>query len=497
MIIGIDLGTTYSAGAYVDDSGMSHIINNSEGGTLTPSVVMFDADNSVIVGEIAKDNAVIEPGNVVSVVKNYMGKKLVLKEFAGKEYTPEMISSFIIRKVVQDASTALGETIDGVVITVPAYFTDAQRKATEDAAAMAGVYLIGMINEPTAAALCYIKKNEIQDKNILIYDLGGGTFDVTILHVEDSDNIEVLATGGLSNAGGRFFDQYIVDYVREYMEEKYEIDLEDDEYIDELQELYIKAENAKMQLSSKNETVIILKIGAIKEQIKITRELFESMISKVYMRTESKIKDTLKCAGMQSHEIDKVLLVGGSSRIPYIVNGIQKFIGQEPSKEVNPDEAVAIGAAIYANIKMDKHTSKKFTDVCSHSIGVVVNDEQGNEENEVVIPRNSKLPVENEQRFRTMIAGQKKICLTVTEGEYKELTDITIIGNFDIALPEGLPENALVLLKICLDTHQLIHIKIVLPDAAFEDEYHMKRVANMDEDMVKNYTGIFRDYQVS
>ena len=166
MIIGIDLGTTYSVGAYVDSSGNPQIINNSEGDTSTPSVVMFEENNSIVVGEVAKDHAVMDPENVVSVVKNYMGKKLVLKKFEGREYTPEMISSFIIRKVVQDASAVLGETVEGAVITVPAYFTDSQRKATEDAATMAGIYLAGMINEPTAAALCYIKKQNIQNQNM-------------------------------------------------------------------------------------------------------------------------------------------------------------------------------------------------------------------------------------------------------------------------------------------------------------------------------------------
>lgn len=497
MIIGIDLGTTYSVAAYLDESGNPHVVNNSEGSTLTPSVVMLEKEDNVIVGAIAKDHAVIEPSKVISVVKNYMGKKTVLKEMDGQQYTPEIISSFIIRKLVQDVSVALGESVDGVVITVPAYFTDAQRKATEDAVTMAGVYLAGMINEPTAAAICYVKKHHIKNQNLLIYDLGGGTFDVTVLHVNDENDIEVVATGGLSNAGGRFFDQYIVDYVRDYMEENYAIDLEDKEYTDELQELYLKAENAKMQLSSKSEVIINLKINQIKEQIKITKELFESMIKKVYIRTESKMKDALKCAELQPEQIDKVLLVGGSSRIPFITNSIKEYVGKEPSREVNPDEAVAMGAALFANIKVQDKEKQHFVDVCSHSIGVVVNNELGQEENEVVISRNSKLPVEKEQRFRTMIENQKKICLTVTEGEYKELTDVTIIGSFDIGLPSDLPENALVLLKICLDIHQLIHIKIALPDAGFEQEYHMKRIANMDEETVKNYTGILRDYQVS
>jgi molecular chaperone DnaK len=497
MILGIDLGTTYSVGAYVDEAGIPQIINNAEGSTLTPSVVLFDDADSIVVGEVAKDSAVIRSRNVVSQAKACMGKKKVLKEFNGQQYTPEMISSFIIRKVVQDATAALGTEIDSAVITVPAYFTDAQRQATEDAAVMAGVHLAGMINEPTAAALCYVKKHNVQNENILIYDLGGGTFDVTILHVADSSNIEVLSTGGLSNAGGHFFDQYIVDYVRDYMKEKHDIDLEEEEYVDELQELYIKAENAKIQLSNKTAVTIVLKIGKIKEQIKITREQFEGMIKKMYGRTENKMKDALKGAGLQPDAIDKVLLVGGSSRIPYIVQRMKAFIGKEPSKEVNPDEAVAIGAALYANMNVKNDKERQFIDVCSHSIGVVVIDDLGQEENQVIIPRNSKLPVENEQRFRTVEKDQKMVCLTVTEGEYKELTDVTVIGEFDINLPAGLPEKSLILLKISLDRHQLIHIRFALPDIDFEQEYHMKRIANMDEDDIRNVTGMLRDYKVN
>lgn len=496
MVLGIDLGTTYSVGAYVDESGMLQIINNSEGSTITPSVVMFDEKSHIVVGDIAKDNAVIRPQDVVSVVKNYMGKQMVLKEYENQKYTPEMISSFIIRKIVKDAEEYSGKQVTGVVITVPAYFTDAQRKATEDAASMAGVSLVGMINEPTAAALCYIKKQNIQNENILIYDLGGGTFDVTILRVESGNKIDVLATGGLSNAGGRFFDQNIVDYIVEYINEKYEIDLEDDEYLDDLQEIYQKAESAKMQLSTRNTTSIVLKIGKIKEQIEITREQFNSMISKVYGRTENKMKEAVRAAGVSFSEIDKILLVGGSSRIPYIIENIQKCIGKEISREVNPDEAVALGAALYAEMNVNESATASFTDVCSHSIGIVVQNNKGQEENEVVIPRNSKLPVSKEQRFRTIVERQSVIHLTITEGEYKELTDITIIGEFDINLPSGLPENALVIITISLDKYQLIHIHIKLPDANFEEEHRMKRIANMDEEMVKNVTGILRDYSV-
>lgn len=494
MILGIDLGTTYSVGAYLKDDGNVEIIHNTEGSTLTPSVVMFDAEDGFTVGEVAKEHAVMDP-DVVQVIKNSMGDKNYHKQYGGTDYTPEMISSLIIRKVVQDAQAATGESVEGVVVTVPAYFTDAKRMATEQAVTMAGVPLIGMINEPTAAALCYIKKQDITDENLLVYDLGGGTFDVTILHAH-GDELDVLATGGISNLGGRFFDQCIVDHVRDCMEEKHEIDLEDEDYVEELQELYIKAENAKIQLSQKSKASIALKIGKIKESITITRKQFESMIQVMYTRTESKVKDALKEAGISAEEIDKVLLVGGSSRIPYIAEHIHQLVGKEPSREVNPDEAVAIGAAIYAGIK--KEPGKlQFKDVCSHSIGVVVNNGKGGEENEIIIPRNSILPISKEQRFRTIVKNQEILRLTVTEGEYRELTDVTVIGSFDIPLPENTEERTPVIIHIALNEYQLIDIIVELPDKKFKQKYNIKRRANMDEEKVEKITGILRDVAVS
>lgn len=494
MILGIDLGTTFSVGAYMEDNGEIHIIDNTEGSALTPSVVLFDEENEIIVGDVAKENAVLRPEDVIAVVKNYMGKDVVLKERDGKSYTPEMISSFILRKVVQDAQNFTGEKVEGVVVTVPAYFTDAQRKATGDAVVMAGVPLVGMINEPTAAALSYVKNHNIQNENIMIYDLGGGTFDVTILKIHSFENIEVLSTGGLSNAGGHFFDQFIVDYVNDYMKEHHDIDLEDEEYTDELQDLYIKAENAKIHLSQKVKVTIPLKVGKVKESIELTRDQFESMIARVYMRTESKCKDALKEAKLTVGDISKVLMVGGSSRIPYVTEHIAQFTGKEPCKEINPDEAVAMGAAIYAKVG---NTKTKFTDVCSHSIGVVVVNEYGQEENEIIIRRNSQIPVQQEEYFRTMVENQQKLELAVTEGEFKELTDVTIIGRFEIELPDGLPEKSRIVIRIWLDHYQLIHITVALPDVGFEKEYHMKRIANLDDETVQNVTGMLRDYKIS
>lgn len=497
MVLGIDLGTTYSLAAYVDPSGSPQIIPNSEGANSTPSVVLFDDGDNIVVGAAAKDSCVIRPLDVVSEAKNYMGQKRVLMTRGQKQYSPEMISGFILRKVVQDAESGLGQSVTGVVITVPAYFSDAQRKATEDAALMADIPLLGTINEPTAAALCYVRQYNLRDETVLVYDLGGGTFDVTVLRVASMDQIRVLSTAGISKTGGRFFDQFIVDYVCDQMEQAHGIDLTDDEYADDLQELYLKAETAKTQLSSRTSTSIVLKIGKIKEQIPISRALFESMIAQRYSRTESKVKEALKEAGCTPQDIDRVLLVGGSSRIPYIGERLEAFFGKKPCRDLNPDEAVALGAALYAQmLQSSSQRSAQFTDVCSHSIGVVVL-ERGREENEVIIPRNSAIPVSAQQTFRTSVPNQRKIDLTITEGEFRELSDVTVIGTFEIDLPAGLSGNSLVLIDISLDQHQLIHVHVALPEISFSQEYQLQRIANLDKEALASATGIVREHRVS
>lgn len=490
--IGIDLGTTYSVGAYVAPDGSIKILDNKEGDSSTPSVVSFEDDENIVVGRTAKKNAIIRPEDVVSDTKNYMGKKKVLHKKDGKEYTPEMVSSFILRKIVNDSAAALGEKIDGAVVTVPAYFADSERKATKDAVTMAGVALLGMISEPTAAALCYVKGKNVANENLLIYDFGGGTFDVTILHVDEKQHIEVCSTDGLRNVGGRFLDQEIVDYVVEYMQEKYGVDLEDDEFADDLQELNNDAEEAKIQLSSRDSASIIVKIiadcGKISECIEITRADFEKMVDKFYRRTEVKMKDALNKAGLQKSDINRVLLVGGTSRIPYIAEKVRDYMGFEPSKDIDPDEAVAMGAAIFAKCCMSKDDI--LTDVCSHSIGMTFLNSQGVEENDIIIKKNSKLPAKNEQSYRTMKENQEFIRLTITEGEYRELTDVTIIGKYRINLPQGVPKGSLVTVAISLDRNQLLHIHVKVPDFRIDEEYYLNRLANMDDAEVEKMTEV-------
>lgn len=497
MVLGIDLGTTYSVAAFMDEENKPQVIQNNEGNRMTPSVVLFDTDNSIVVGDAAKDSSAIRPEDIVEEVKNKMGERVVVKKAGGKDYTPEMISSFILRKMVKDAEHFLGKQVDEVVITVPAYFSDAQRKATEDAAALAGVKTLGIINEPTAAALCFVSQNNIENQKILVYDLGGGTFDVTILDVKEKNRVEVMSTAGLREAGGRFFDLNIVDYVCEYMEDKHDIDLTDEDYLDEFQEVLLKAEKVKIQLSNVEKASIPLKIGRIKEKIEITREQFEDIIRDTYEKTERLMKEALRNASLKTNDIDKVLLVGGSSRIPYIVDRIEKFTGKMPSREINPAEAVAMGAVLYAESLKGNGNGTSFTDVCSHSIGVVVfNKDTQDEENQPLIRRNTKIPIEVKQNFRTMVNRQKRLELRLTEGEYKELTDVTIIGTLMIELPEHIQKNELIQLTISLDNNQLIHVHMEIPKHNFVKECQFRRDDNMTEEDIESITGMLLDMDV-
>jgi molecular chaperone DnaK len=502
MVLGIDLGTTYSVGAYLDENGNPQVITNMEGSQTTPSVVYFENANSVVVGQSAKDNSIINPEDVVSAVKNYMGEKKVYRSTHGQEYTPEVISSFILKKIVSDSEKRLDlkEPIKDVVITIPAYFTDAQRTATEDAAKIAGLNLIGTINEPTAAALYYAVSTKLNHANILIYDLGGGTFDVTIIRVDD-DDIVVKSTGGLSKVGGRFFDEDIVEYVRDYIEDKYEIDLEDEEYVDAYQELFGRAEKAKWQLGNQEKATIAVRTVTVRDNVTITREQFEKIVAKLYKRTEYVVKKAIKDAGMEASDLDKVILVGGSSKIPYIENHLSELTGLSPSHEVHPDLVVAQGAALYGKqlTRSSGQTGDKVIhDVCSHSIGIVTIDPVTYKKiNSIQIKRNSALPVTVKMPFRTAVANQEKVELSITEGEFTELTDVAIISSTDIILPKGLSKGTKGEILLQLDTSQLVGVYVKIPSADYEEKFTFERSANLSEDEVEMLTGIIADYDVN
>lgn len=484
MMIGIDLGTTFSAAAYLDPDGVPQLICNSRGGRLTPSVVMEEEDGTIVVGEDARESMVLMGDAVVSTVKDHMGtdRKFLLP--SGTAYSPEQISALILKKIVKDAGEFLGEEIRQAVVTVPAYFNDAQRQATKDAGKMAGIDVVSLPNEPTAAALYYAFSSRMEQGRILVYDLGGGTFDASIVEIHGKQ-AEVIATGGIRKLGGHFFDQLILNHVADYLLQKYDLDVYDDEYIDELQELSLKAESCKIQLSGRPSAQIVIRIGKVREKLEITREQFEKMISGFYARTESTVRMVLADAGMGWKDIDRLLLVGGSSRIPYIAGRLREFSGLEPSHELNPDEAVALGAALYASGLFEK-----IRDVCSHSLGIVSRRGAGAEKyNSVIIPRNTALPARMSRDYYTGAGGMKRICLEVTEGEDEDLDYVSILAQIEIPLPPGIPRNTRVTVEMYLNGNQLLHVYArIHTDPEIYKEIEIPRSSNLDEEEIEEQT---------
>ncbi len=482
MKIGIDLGTTYSCAAYYKD-GLPEVITNGDGDKTTPSVVLFEDEKNIVVGKNAKEQMIICSDQIVSAVKDYMGTDKRFEQF-GRSYSPEEISAMILKKLVQDSETATGETVEGIVVTIPAYFTDAQRKATFDACSLLSVPLISMINEPTAAALCYLNgKAENSSHTILVYDLGGGTFDVSIVAFEQGSS-RVIATGGLRKLGGHFFDQLIVNKIVEQFEEKHGIDLYDDEYLDVLQELSLKAEKAKIQLSTAQKADVVLRIGNIKEKATITRTEFESMIDRFYRRTESIVKQTLEDAGLTFSSIDKIVLVGGSSRIPYVHEQLKLLSGIEPSADINPDEAVCIGAAIHAN-SPERH---KISDVCSHSLGIVLI----NNKNSVIIERNTTLPVARESRYVIPEDGITSIIMNLTEGEGDDAEYVNQFASFEIEIPPQAKKGTAVVVRFELDESQILSVRTTVHTSpVLEKQVKIDRKSNLTvEELIKKRTAL-------
>lgn len=462
MIVGIDLGTTFSAAAYIDADGRPQIIPNRDGQHTTPSVVMFD-DDEIIVGQQAKNNAECDPNNVVQFVKRQMGNKNY--EFISDDdqhYSAEDISARILKRIVEDCQAFLGEEVKQAVITVPAYFNDPQRTATRDAGRIAGLDVIGIINEPTAAALAY-GAGRSKHERVMVYDLGGGTFDVTIMDV-DRDKIKVLATHGNKNLGGFNFDNALITHVAKQFTEMTGIDIDDDD--EAMQVLRTRCEEAKIALSSAEKYRITVSAQRCKPvKIEVTRALFESLVDGLIRETEDSVDVALDESGLSPRDIDKVLLVGGSTRIPAVRAFIEKKMNMKPSCELNPDEAVALGAAIYANhIQASggapreepaatgglpvpvgrqtqstqqalEETDSRIQDVNSHGLGVVANVSEDRQGNIILIPRNTPIPAVGQSEFYTIVDNQDYFNLQVTEGDDEELDYVEVIGISRIDLP--------------------------------------------------------------
>ena len=440
-IIGIDLGTTNSCVA-VMEGGEPVVIANSEGARTTPSVVSFQANGERLVGQIAKRQAITNPEHTIISIKREMGTDHKTK-IDDKTYSPQEISAMILQKIKADAEAYLGETVSQAVITVPAYFNDAERQATKDAGRIAGLEVLRIINEPTAASLAYGLDKTDHSEKIFVYDLGGGTFDVSILELGDGV-FEVLSTNGDTHLGGDDFDQKIIDYIANDFKSQYGIDLRNDKSA--VQRLKEAAEKAKIELSSSMQTNINLPFitadatGPKHIDMNLTRAKFNELTHDLVQRSIEPMKKALSDAGLTIGQIDKVILVGGSTRIPAVQEAVKNFTGKEPSKGVNPDECVAMGAAIQAGVLTGEVKDVLLLDVTPLTLGI----ETLGGVATPLIERNTTIPAKKSQIFSTAADGQTSVEIHVVQGERQMATDNKTLGRFTLSgiapAPRGIPQ---------------------------------------------------------
>ncbi len=440
-IIGIDLGTTNSAVA-VMEGGEPIIIPNVEGNRITPSVIAFTKDGERLVGETAKRQAITNPDRTIQSIKRKMGSDYK-KDIDGKGFSPQELSAMVLQKIKMDAESYLGEKVTEAVITVPAYFTDSQRQATKDAGRIAGLEVKRIINEPTAAALAYGMDKEEGQHRIMVFDLGGGTFDVSILELGDGV-FEVLSTRGNNHLGGDDFDNVIIEYINDEFKKENGVDLTKDKM--SLQRLKEAAEKAKKELSTTMSTNINLpfitatQAGPLHLNMDITRAKFEELSAHLVEKTIEPVKAAIKDANLQPSDIGKVILVGGSTRIPAVQEAVKKIVGKEPQKDINPDECVALGAAIQGGVLSGEVKDLLLLDVTPLSLGI----ETLGGVTTRLIERNTTIPTKKSQVFTTAADQQTSVDIHVLQGEREMASDNTTLGRFQLTgippAPRGVPQ---------------------------------------------------------
>ncbi len=491
-ILGIDLGTTNSCMAILE-GGKPVVIPNAEGGRTTPSAVHITKDGQQIVGEQAKKQAIVKPKDTILSIKRHMGEDYKV-EIHGKKYTPQEISAMILRKLKRDAEAYLGEEIKKAVITVPAYFTDAQRQATKDAGRIAGLEVERIINEPTAAAMAYGLDKE-GEQTVLIFDFGGGTFDVSILEIGDGV-FEVKATAGDNKLGGDDIDQILIDYIAEEFKKENNVDLRKDQV--SLQRLKAAAEKAKIELSTKLEVEITEPFITATEdgpkhlEMKITRAKFNELIEPILERLKKPTKQAIEDAKLSFNDIDKVILVGGSTRIPAVQELVKELTGKVPDKSVNPDEVVAIGAAIQGGVLAGEIRDIVLLDVTPLSLGI----ETLGGVFTKIIERNTTIPTKKSKIFTTAEDNQTAVTIRIAQGERAMFKDNKLLGEFNLEgippAPRGVPQ---IEVTFDIDANGIVHVSA--KDLATGKEQSIKIIAttNLSEEEIKRMQEEAKKYE--